>query len=92
MQRSLRLYPTTILLTSLVLSIIAPPCGDLCQKRIAKAGNACAHVQEFLATAYYSPLPDQEKYALGSFEEDIRFNGHGIRGNDGTEEIGIAHV
>ncbi|MEK7136977.1 MAG: peptidoglycan-binding protein, partial [Patescibacteria group bacterium] len=37
-----------------------------------------------VATAYYSPLPDQTHYAMGSYEADIAMNGHGIAGNDGT--------
>ena len=40
--------------------------------------------QTFVISAYYSPLPCQEKYATGSYEADIRLNGHGIHGADGT--------
>jgi peptidoglycan hydrolase-like protein with peptidoglycan-binding domain/3D (Asp-Asp-Asp) domain-containing protein len=69
-----QLYPATILITSLFLSIASP----------VQAQNAYSRVQELVATAYYSPLPDQDRYALGSYEEDIAFNGAGIRGNDGT--------
>jgi peptidoglycan hydrolase-like protein with peptidoglycan-binding domain/3D (Asp-Asp-Asp) domain-containing protein len=42
------------------------------------------NTQQVLATAYYSPLPNQSHYYLGSYENDIRFNGQGIYGNDGT--------
>ncbi len=35
-------------------------------------------------TAYYSPLPNQEKYVTGSYESDIRLNGRGTNGADGT--------
>lgn len=38
----------------------------------------------FIATAYYSPLPDQEKYYRGSYEADVKLNGEGIRASDGT--------
>jgi peptidoglycan hydrolase-like protein with peptidoglycan-binding domain/3D (Asp-Asp-Asp) domain-containing protein len=38
----------------------------------------------FIISAYYSPLPCQEKYATGSYDGDIRLNGHGIHGADGT--------
>lgn len=31
----------------------------------------------FVVTAYYSPLPNQEKYLRGSYEADIRLNGNG---------------
>jgi len=40
--------------------------------------------QTFIATAYYSPLPDQVKYYLGSYEADMRLNGGGTHGADGT--------
>lgn len=40
--------------------------------------------QKFFVTAYYSPLPNQERYVLGSYEADIRMNGNGTNGADGT--------
>jgi peptidoglycan hydrolase-like protein with peptidoglycan-binding domain/3D (Asp-Asp-Asp) domain-containing protein len=40
--------------------------------------------QTFIITAYYSPLPCQDKYVTGSYDGDIRLNGHGIHGADGT--------
>jgi peptidoglycan hydrolase-like protein with peptidoglycan-binding domain/3D (Asp-Asp-Asp) domain-containing protein len=38
-----------------------------------------------VVSAYYSPLPDQEHYATGSYEGDIRLNGGGVRGASGAE-------
>lgn len=38
----------------------------------------------FTISAYYSPLPCQEKYTTGSYEGDIRLNGNGTNGADGT--------
>jgi 3D (Asp-Asp-Asp) domain-containing protein len=35
-------------------------------------------------TGYYSPLPDQERYATGSYRGDIKLNGRGVRGADET--------
>lgn len=35
-------------------------------------------------TGYYSPLPDQERYATGSYNGDIKLNGRGIRAADET--------
>lgn len=32
----------------------------------------------FVATAYYSPLPDQSRYITGSFEWDVRLNGEWV--------------
>src|SRR3989338_7224095 len=74
--KTLTLYPRTILLTSLLMSIVSP--------RAADSHDACDREQEFLVTAYYSPLPDQTRYYLGSYEADIAFNGRGIAVNDGT--------
>lgn len=38
----------------------------------------------FIATAYYSPLPNQQKYYTGDYESEKRLNGDGIAGSDGT--------
>lgn len=38
----------------------------------------------FVISSYYSPLPDQTKYYTGSYESDIRLNGGGVHGADGT--------
>ncbi|QQR84090.1 peptidoglycan-binding protein [Candidatus Peregrinibacteria bacterium] len=48
---------------------------------------AVGHAQEvrtFAVTAYYSPLPNQTAYMRGSYEADIRLNGRGTNGADGT--------
>lgn len=38
----------------------------------------------FTISAYYSPLPCQNRYVTGSYDGDIRLNGGGVRGADGT--------
>ena len=38
----------------------------------------------FLVSAYYSPLPGQTRYIRGTYEADIRLNGRGTNGADGT--------
>ncbi len=38
----------------------------------------------FVISAYYSPLPGQSFYTTGSYEGDIRLNGNGTNGADGT--------
>lgn len=38
----------------------------------------------FTISAYYSPLPCQNRYVTGSYDRDIRLNGGGKRGADGT--------
>ncbi len=39
----------------------------------------------FTISAYYSPLPCQNRYSTGSYEGDIRLNGNGVHGADGTD-------
>lgn len=65
---------TLITLASIILTFI--PSGTYSYAHVTE--------QEFLVTAYYSPLPDQDRFYLGSFEADIAFNGHGIEAKDGT--------
>ncbi len=38
----------------------------------------------FIISAYYSPIKGQKKYVTGSYYGDIRLNGGGVRGADGT--------
>lgn len=42
-------------------------------------------VKTFTISAYYSPLPCQNRYSTGSYEGDIRLNGRGTNGADGTQ-------
>ncbi|MBD3328264.1 hypothetical protein GF340_03080 [Candidatus Peregrinibacteria bacterium] len=42
------------------------------------------YVQSYVISAYYSPLPGQKKYSTGSYESEIRLNGSGVNGADGT--------
>lgn len=46
------------------------------------AGGAFA--QTFKISAYYSPIPGQQAYVSGSYEADLRMNGNGTHGADGT--------
>ena len=39
--------------------------------------------QEFVVTAYYSPLPDQQYYLRGDFEAEKKLNGNGTHGASG---------
>ncbi|MDD5041825.1 MAG: peptidoglycan-binding protein [Candidatus Peribacteraceae bacterium] len=43
------------------------------------------HEQEFILTAYYSPLPGQCCYVKGGYRADKVLNGEGMRGADGTK-------
>ncbi len=69
----LRVYPMAILLTVFVGSLFSPVYA-----------NQEPYEQDFVVTAYYSPLPNQCCYFRGSYEEEIVFNGQGLRGADGT--------
>lgn len=42
------------------------------------------YTQTFTISAYYSPLPCQSRYSTGSYNGDIRLNGYGVHGADGT--------
>ncbi len=42
------------------------------------------YTQTFTISAYYSPLPDQEYYYMGSYEAEITMNGSGVNSADGT--------
>lgn len=68
------------LILSLVLSIFSTPGAVVAED----GGNSGSYVKTFLISAYYSPLPCQEKYTTGSFEGDKRLNGNGTHGADGT--------
>lgn len=48
------------------------------------SGGENLYTKIFTISAYYSPLPCQNKYATGSYEGDIRLNGGGVHGADGT--------
>lgn len=47
-------------------------------------GPTYPYTKTFTISAYYSPLPCQDRYATGSYEADIRLNGNGTNGADGT--------
>lgn len=68
-----RIYPAAIVMTSMLSSVVSPVYAD--EK---------PHTQQFVVTAYYSPLPDQCCYFRGNYDEEIAFNGRGIAGADGT--------
>ncbi len=52
----------------------------LVMHQIARA----AYQDMFTISAYYSPIPGQERYVTGSYEGDIRLNGSGVNSADGT--------
>lgn len=44
-----------------------------------------SHQKTFIISAYYSPLQGQNRYVTGSYAGDIRLNGNGTNGADGTQ-------
>jgi peptidoglycan hydrolase-like protein with peptidoglycan-binding domain/3D (Asp-Asp-Asp) domain-containing protein len=42
------------------------------------------YIQDFVISAYYSPVPGQSRYATGTYSGDIRLNGNGVHTADGT--------
>ena len=42
------------------------------------------YYQDFVVSAYYSPLPNQSRYLRANYEAEIRLNGRGTNGADGT--------
>ena len=65
-----------VLLLTMQLAVLVPA---------SMAESQPMEKRKLLVTAYYSPLPDQEFYIRGSYEADIRLNGRGTNGADGTE-------
>ena len=51
---------------------------------IALATSTEPYEQQFMITAYYSPLPGQCCYVRGGYESDKILNGQGIAATDGT--------
>lgn len=43
-----------------------------------------SETRRFVVSAYYSPLPNQESYVRGTYAGDLRLNGDGTHGADGT--------
>lgn len=48
------------------------------------ATGVSAYTQTFIISAYYSPIEGQQRYVTGSLAGDIRLNGSGVNGADGT--------
>jgi peptidoglycan hydrolase-like protein with peptidoglycan-binding domain/3D (Asp-Asp-Asp) domain-containing protein len=71
---TVRLSPAAIVIASMALSLMPP----------VATHSHWGYSEKMLVTAYYTPLANQTHYYLGSYEEDIRFNGSGISA-DGTK-------
>ncbi len=51
----------------------------------ATSAPAFPYTKTFVITGYYSPDVNQSFYVTGSYESDIRLNGNGTNGADGTQ-------
>lgn len=51
---------------------------------VALAASDDYFEQNFVISAYYSPVPGQTRYATGTYGGDIRLNGNGVHTADGT--------
>lgn len=63
--------------TLLIVSLLSP-------SFVVAKDAAAPYEQDFILTAYYSPVPDQCCYIKGSEEADKILNGGGTHGADGT--------
>lgn len=43
------------------------------------------YTKKFIISSYYSPLPNQPHYFKGTYEKEVRLNGRGTNGADGTK-------
>ncbi|MDP2642584.1 MAG: peptidoglycan-binding protein [Candidatus Peregrinibacteria bacterium] len=76
------------LLSFFAISPLSSFGGDLAEAegfQVSADGVSYPYTDTFTTSAYYSPLPCQQRYATGSYEADIRLNGRGVRGADGTD-------
>lgn len=71
---------SAVLFTGVVLSLIFSPKTLFAQQEDGRY----PYTDTMVISAYYSPLPDQARYVTGSYEGDIRLNGSGVNGADGT--------
>jgi len=73
-----------IVMLSALISPFAASMGVLADSDGALNDNVFPYQKTFTISAYYSPLPCQSRYTTGSYEGDIRLNGRGVSGADGT--------
>ncbi|MFZ4461613.1 MAG: peptidoglycan-binding protein [Patescibacteria group bacterium] len=74
----------TKIITSVLLLITTGFQSLITPVQAATQESAYTEVQ-LVATAYYSPLPNQSFYLRGSYEGDLRLNGNGTNGASGKE-------
>jgi len=75
-------YTVNKIIVALILILALFP--NVSAQELANVGVNEMQTVKCVLTGYYSPLPDQARYVTGSYASDIRLNGGGIRGADGT--------
>lgn len=76
-------HTSTILTCAMIAGLL--PMNAIAQTAESSMANkAEPYEQDFVLTAYYSPMPDQCCYVKGSYEADKVLNGDGTHGADGT--------
>jgi len=71
-------FPRHVQVLLLVLAVVAPV-------TVRGVSDHAAFEQDFIITAYYSPLPGQCCYVMGGERADKILNGEGMKGADGSE-------
>lgn len=83
-----RIFSTLVLIVlSLVLLAPSTSHGEFAYAvdfKDSVGNDIYPYTHTFILSAYYSPLPCQNRYATGNYQSDIRLNGSGVRGADGT--------
>lgn len=68
----------------IIMSVFVTPFSSHHGVLAVAEGLDYPYEQTYVISAYYSPLPCQQRYVTGSYDGDIRLNGGGVRGADGT--------
>jgi peptidoglycan hydrolase-like protein with peptidoglycan-binding domain/3D (Asp-Asp-Asp) domain-containing protein len=78
MKQGLLKLLSTVALTSVVVM------PQMTEAPLAHADELFPYTKTFTISAYYSPCEGQERYVTGTHAGDIRLNGNGTNGADGT--------
>lgn len=73
-----------LLVTVVVAGFVSPFTAVLDTLEGSTSELSYPYERVFTISAYYSPLPCQDRYATGNYYSDIRLNGNGTNGADGT--------
>ena len=83
--KDFRLWSRFIVAISFGVLLLAQPVKVLAAEGYEELPPLYPYQKTFIISAYYSPLPNQKHYVLGSYMADIKLNGRGTNGADGSE-------